>query len=70
MARKKTTDNGAAIGFEEKLWLTEYVTPLFDNAEANYEEFHSLTVTRDVLLPKLLSGEVRPSISNRLSGKE
>ena len=39
----------------------EFVTPLIDKAEANYEESRSLTVTRDALLPKLLSGEVTPN---------
>jgi type I restriction enzyme S subunit len=41
--------------------FTEFVTPLIDKAEANYEESRSLTVTRDALLPKLLSGEVSPN---------
>lgn len=40
--------------------FTDFVTPLIDKAEANYEESRSLTVTRDALLPKLLSGEVTP----------
>jgi type I restriction enzyme, S subunit len=39
--------------------FTEFVTPLIDKAEANYEESRSLTVTRDALLPKLLSGEIK-----------
>ena len=40
--------------------FTDFVTPLIEKAEANYEESRSLTVTRDALLPKLLSGEVTP----------
>lgn len=40
--------------------FTDFVTPLIDKPEANYEESRSLTVTRDALLPKLLSGEVHP----------
>ncbi len=40
--------------------FSDFVTPLINKAEANYEESRSLTVTRDALLPKLLSGEVSP----------
>ena len=37
----------------------ETVGPLFLRALANTEEIDSLGATRDLLLPKLMSGEVR-----------
>jgi type I restriction enzyme S subunit len=39
----------------------ETVGPLFDRIVSNEKENHSLAVTRDFLLPKLMSGEVRVS---------
>lgn len=39
--------------------FTDIVTPLLDRAEANYDESRTLAATRDALLPKLLSGEVK-----------
>jgi len=42
------------------------VTPLFEKAEQCLEESRTLAVTRDALLPKLLSGEIRVTDSEKL----
>jgi type I restriction enzyme S subunit len=35
------------------------VTPLFEQCLANQHESHTLAALRDLLLPKLMSGEIR-----------
>ena len=35
------------------------IKPLFNKIRANSEQIQSLSATRDLLLPKLMSGEVR-----------
>ena len=44
----------------------QIVKPLLDKQEANIEEIDTLTALRDVLLPRLMSGEV--TVSNNLNG--
>jgi type I restriction enzyme S subunit len=41
---------------------------LIDHAEANKLENRTLAATRDLLLPKLMSGEVRVKDAERLVG--
>jgi len=48
--------------------FTDILTPLLDRAEANYDESRTLAASRDALLPKLLSGEVKVGAST-LVGK-
>ena len=45
----------------EKLWdaITEVATPAFEKIAMNTEESLTLAATRDLLLPKLMSGEIR-----------
>ena len=35
------------------------VMPFFDKIHANSQEIHNLSMMRDLLLPKLMSGEIR-----------
>ena len=37
----------------------DLVAPVYDKIEFNYSQIQSLTKTRDTLLPKLMSGQVR-----------
>ena len=37
----------------------DLVAPVYDKIEFNYSQIKSLTKTRDTLLPKLMSGQVR-----------
>ncbi|OJY77887.1 MAG: hypothetical protein BGP12_20325 [Rhodospirillales bacterium 70-18] len=43
----------------------EVVTPLMDRILANVEESRTLAATRDLLLPKLMSGELRVQTAER-----
>ena len=40
------------------------VTPIFDNIKNNYKEIDNLITLRDILLPKLMSGEIDVSLIN------
>ncbi len=48
-----------AINLPLKTTFEEFVTPLFVRIAAAVQENRSLAETRDYLLPKLMSGEVR-----------
>jgi type I restriction enzyme S subunit len=45
----------------------ETVTPLFERIVANERESHTLAATRDLLLPRLMSGEVRVTDAARFA---
>ncbi len=45
------------------------VTPLFEGLVSNEKEIRTLVATRDFLLPKLMSGEVRVKDAEKLSGE-
>ena len=51
----------AVIPHNEQVWaaLGSFLDPIFDKIAANAEESHSLSQTSDLLLPKLMSGEIR-----------
>lgn len=51
----------AVIPHDEQVWavLGSFLDPIFDKIAANAEECHSLSQARDLLLPKLMSGEIR-----------
>lgn len=49
--------------------FTSATRGLIDRAEANKRENHSLAATRDFLLPKLMSGEVRVNDAEKLVGE-
>lgn len=48
----------------------ETVGPLFDRIVSNERENCALATTRDFLLPKLMSGEIRVKDAEKLTGKE
>lgn len=56
------SQGGVLVAFEE------IVQPLFSRMKANVVESRTLTATRDLLLPKLMSGEIRVSDPARLVG--
>ena len=45
--------------------FTQKVQPLFMTIQSNNDQTHTLAVTRDTLLPKLLSGEIRVKDAER-----
>ena len=45
--------------------FSELVSPILDSMESNKRENHTLTQTRDLLLPKLMSGEIRLSNADK-----
>ncbi len=53
------------------LWskLDDLVTPLFDRIAANDLESRTLAATRDLLLPKLMSGEIRVKDAEKIVGQ-
>ena len=58
----KTSFRGLELSFPNKSYLVDFevrVSPLMKKIEQNKIQFQSLTKTRDTLLPKLMSGQVR-----------
>jgi type I restriction enzyme S subunit len=56
------TIEGARATISDRVVLDHFeatVSPLFGRALANIEECETLAATRDLLLPKLMSGEIR-----------
>ena len=45
--------------------FSELVSPILDRMESNKRENHTLAQTRDLLLPKLMSGEIRLSNADK-----
>jgi type I restriction enzyme S subunit len=41
------------------IYFSEVVETLFKRIEVNYRQIQTLTKTRDALLPKLMSGQIR-----------
>ena len=54
---KKQNSNGANLGFEAQLWAT--ADKLRGNMEPSDYKHVALGLTRDLLLPKFMSGEIR-----------
>ncbi len=50
-----------AFPADERIWsaLGEFLAPMFNKIRANAKENRTLAQTRDLLLPKLMSGEIR-----------
>ncbi len=63
----KTLERGRIIVGGDKIMdrFEEAVSPLFLRALANIEESRTLAQTRDLLLPKLMSGEIRVKDAER-----
>lgn len=59
--RPETVVATALLGFSEKVLqrFSEATNPLMEKIEANKRESRTLSGTRDLLLPKLMSGEIR-----------
>jgi type I restriction enzyme S subunit len=47
----------------------QQVRSLFDRVQNGKEESLSLAALRDALLPRLISGELRPSSASRIAGE-
>lgn len=58
------------IPSDDHLWvvLESILAPLFDKVAANAEEIQTLEATRNLLLPKLMSGEIRVKDAEKLIG--
>jgi type I restriction enzyme, S subunit len=59
-----------AIPSEPTIWLklAELLNPTFDQIASNERESRTLAETRDLLLPKLMSGEIRVAQAENLAG--
>ena len=55
------------VPFDDQLWkaLSEFTSPMMDRVIANARESRALAQTRDLLLPKLMSGEFRLSNADK-----
>ena len=60
-SREALSQYELAAPTDDQLWkaLGDYVTPMMDGIISNARESRALTQTRDLLLPKLMSGEIR-----------
>ena len=56
-------NDSIAVAFTDKIW------PLVNRILAAIHESHTVTALRDLLLPKLISGELRIKDAERLAGR-
>lgn len=60
LSKKAIPEYKVAIPFDEEIFvqMNKILKPLYENLNSKFEEVQNLTKIRDVLLPKLMNGEV------------